>query len=119
MKLKTLLTLTVATLFNGGCATAIPTGGEGVTKNGDPLVAEAMLGHDWNNTVKIMSVDGWQCNGQWKKTNKTALRKFPLVCSDGVMGKAVMSVNNVQAKANIVFTLDNGESGSVEFGFVN
>jgi len=100
------------------CA-SIPVGGEGSTHKGDTLIAEAMLGYDGNNTVNIMSSKGWECHGSYATSHKTTTRKFPLTCSNGSSGNAIMSVNQVQSKATIAFTLNNGVTGDVAFGMVN
>jgi len=111
----------VLTLFGlavSGC-TPVPMGGEGATKSGAPLIAEAKLGFDQTNEIIISSAEGWSCSGRYTKNANTTTRKFPLTCNNGAKGNAIMSVNSVQQRATVAFQLSNGESGRVAFGVVS
>ena len=98
-----------------------PLGGEGQTNRGDTLIAEAKLGYDGNNQITISSARGWSCTGNYSRTaagNSTS-RQFPLSCTNGATGNALMSVNSVQQRSTVAFTLSNGEAGRVAFGVVS
>jgi hypothetical protein len=107
-----------ALLFLAACG-PLPMGGEGETGSGEPLIAEALLGIDGTNTVKITSARGWTCTGTYARPGNSTTRQFPLACSNGAQGQAVMSVNSVQQRATVAFTLSNGQSGRVAFGIVS
>ena len=98
----------------------VPFGGEGATSKGDTLIAEAQLGYDGNNQITITSSRGWSCTGNYSHiaSGSSTTRSFPLSCTNGAIGNAVMSVNSIQQRATIAFTLNNGESGRVAFGQV-
>lgn len=103
-----------------GCA-PVPMGGEGATNRGDTLIAEAKLGFDGNNQIIINSTRGWTCTGNYTRqaAGNSTTRNFPLSCTNGATGNAIMSVNSVQQRATVAFTLNNGESGRVAFGVVS
>jgi len=105
-------------------ACSVPMGGQGHTKSGVPLSAEATLGADKNNTVTITSLDGWSCTGSYTADSNSAVRNFPMSCSNGASGNALLSVNAPTAelslqRASLSFKLNNGESGTVEFGLLS
>jgi hypothetical protein len=99
----------------------VPMGGEGATDRGDTLIAEAKLGFDGNNQIIISSTRGWTCTGNYSKLDagNSTTRRFPLSCTNGATGNAIMSVNQVQQRATVAFTLNNGEAGRVAFGVVS
>lgn len=99
--------------------TPVPMGGEGATESGTPLIAEAKLGFDQTNEIIISSAQGWSCSGRYTKDPNSTTRKFPLACTNGAKGNAIMSVNSVQQRATVAFQLSNGESGRVAFGAVS
>ena len=101
--------------------TPIPVGGEGATNKGDTLIAEAKLGYDGNNQIIIESARGWTCTGNYSPLDarNSTTRNFPLSCTNGATGNAIMSVNSVQQRATVAFTLNNGVSGRVAFGVVS
>ena len=111
------------TVVLAGCGTPspVPQGGEGQTNRGDTLIAEAKLGFDGNNEVIISSAKGWSCKGAYSvlAAGNSTSRQFPLSCSNGATGNALMSVNSVQQRATVAFTLSNGEAGRVAFGVVS
>lgn len=105
-------------------ACSVPMGGQGVTKSGVPLSAEAIIGPDKVNDVTVTSLDGWSCTGTYTATRATAVRNFPLSCSNGASGNAILTVNAPTAdlslqRASLSFKLNNGESGTVEFGLLS
>ena len=103
-----------------GCE-PVPMGGEGATDRGEALIAEAKLGYDGTNEVIISSARGWSCSGKYSKQNSpnSTTRRFPLSCSNGASGNALMSVNSVQQRATVAFSLNNGVAGRVAFGVVS
>ena len=118
--MRTFLSLLVATSLMVACS-PVPHGGEGATQTGETLIAEAKLGFDGTNTVDIVSAAGWSCAGTYSTNDSvgSATRAFPLTCSKGASGNAIMSVNSVQQRATVAFNLDNGVSGKVAFGVVS
>lgn len=119
---KTIFALGLAAGILAGCS--VPMGGTGETSRGEALSAEAVLGAGGQNTVTISSLSGWSCSGQYTVTRKSAVRNFPLSCSNGATGNAVMTVNAPTAdlalqRASISFQLSNGERGTVTFGLLS
>lgn len=116
MKLGALI---VAILPVAACA-PVPYGGEGQTRSGEPIAAEARLGMNGWNEVILTSAAGWSCSGIYRPADSpnSTTRRFPLTCSNGARGNAVMSVNQIAGRATVVFSLTNGESGRVAFGHV-
>jgi len=110
----------ILSLGMAACA-PVPMGGEGTTNKGDTLIAEAKLGYDGNNQVIINSTRGWTCTGNYSTqgAGNSTTRNFPLSCNNGATGNAIMSVNSVQKRATVAFTLNNGEAGRVAFGIVS
>ena len=105
-------------------ACSIPMGGTGQTGGGQPVSAEATLGADRNNSVTISSLEGWTCTGNYSADRQSAVRQFPLRCSNGATGTAMLSVNAPTAdlafqRASLSFQLSNGETGTVQFGLMS
>lgn len=118
--MKKLILLSILSFGVAACE-PVPMGGEGATNRGDTLIAEAKLGFDGNNQVIINSTRGWACTGNYSRqaAGNSTTRQFPLSCTNGATGNAIMSVNQVQQRATVAFTLNNGESGRVAFGVVS
>lgn len=117
--MKRISLLIILSLGLTACVT--PMGGEGATNKGDPLIAEAKLSSDGNNQVIISSARGWSCSGNYSRQafGNSATRNFPLSCTNGAKGHAIMSVNSAQQRATVAFSLSNGEAGKVAFGVVS
>lgn len=113
--------LFTAIFFTLASCAPVPVGGEGRTESGEKIIAEAQLKYDGNNTIILRSARGWSCTGSYSKVaaGNSTTRQFPLSCSNGAVGNAVMSVNSIQQRATIAFTLSNGVAGDVAFGFVS
>jgi hypothetical protein len=118
--MKKIILFSILSLGVAACVT-VPVGGEGSTNRGDTLIAEAKLSPDGNNQIIINSARGWTCSGNYSRqaAGNSTTRKFPLSCSNGATGNAIMSVNSVQQRSTVAFTLNNGESGRVAFGIVS
>jgi hypothetical protein len=117
---KKALLFSIASISIAACE-PVPMGGEGATDRGDTLIAEARLAYDGNNQITINSTRGWTCTGNYsvQAAGNSTTRSFPLSCTNGATGNAIMSVNSVQQRATVAFTLNNGESGRVAFGIVS
>ena len=106
------------------CVTSTPMGGVGQTQSGAALSAEAQLGSDRNNTIVLTSIDGWSCTGAYVADRQSAVRQFPLSCSNGASGQATL-VNNAPTaglafqRATLTFRLNNGQQGTVQFGLLS
>lgn len=109
-------------LLAAGCS--VPMGGSGQTARGEALSAEATLNPDRNNVVTISSLTGWSCTGSYTADRTRAVRQFPLTCTNGATGLASLSVNAPTAdlalqRAFLSFRLNNGETGTVQFGLLS
>jgi len=105
-------------------ACSVPMGGTGQTADGEVVTGEAVLNASGENVVSISSLDGWSCSGTYTRSRVSAVRQFPLTCSNGVSGMASLSVNAPTAdlalqRATVAFKLDNGQSGTVQFGLLS
>lgn len=106
------------------CVTTTPMGGVGQTQSGAALSAEAQLGSDLKNTIVLSSIDGWSCSGAYVADRQSAIRQFPLSCSNGASGQATL-VNNAPTaglayqRATLTFRLNNGQQGTVQFGLLS
>lgn len=105
-----------------GCS--VPMGGTGQTAAGDPITGETMLNASGENVVTISSLGGWSCTGTYTRTRTTAVRQFPLNCDNGATGVASLAVNAPTAdlalqRATVAFRLNNGQSGTVQFGLLS
>jgi len=118
--MKKIFLFSVLSLGVAACE-PVPMGGEGSTNRGDTLIAEAKLGVDGNNQIIINSTRGWTCTGNYSRqaAGNSTTRNFPLSCTNGATGNAIMSVNSVQQRATVAVTLNNGDSGRVAFGVVS
>ena len=105
-------------------ACSIPMGGTGQSSSGDAVIGEVVLNSDQKNQVKISSLAGWNCTGQYERDTTTAVRQFPLTCSNGLSGTGILTVNAPTAyleyqRATLTYQLSNGEKGTVQFGLLS
>lgn len=97
----------------------ISTGGSGFLKDGTAIVAQAEGGGTWDYTlITLSSSDGWTCDGTYKHTASAGRSTvtLPLNCNDGKHGSGIISFNQFQQQAKIVFTIQGGRSGYATFG---
>lgn len=110
--------LILATVAISACS-PVATGGSGFLKDGTAIVAEAQGGGSWDYTlITLSSSDGWTCDGSYKHTASAGkvTVSLPLNCSDGKHGSGIISFNQFQQQAKIVFTIQGGRSGYATFG---
>ena len=122
MRRSLALALTLSLLAIPGCS--VPMGGTGTTARGEALSAEAVLAPGGQNQVTITSLAGWSCSGSYAVSRQSAVRSFPLSCTNGATGQAMMVVNAPTAdlalqRATVSFRLSNGEQGTVGFGLLS
>lgn len=103
-----------------GCSTQI--GGDGQLSTGEPLsvvMQVDMNAVDAVSTLDILSLDGWSCRAIMRdsETQKGPRKVHPLTCTNGVKGQLVTTWDQIQARQNGAFKLDNGVSGRVTFDF--
>ena len=94
-------------------------GGSGMLTSGEPVIGELFLDQGTQG-IKITSVDGWSCSGTLTsaQARDTVASVFPvpLTCSNGLTGRALVSVDRMTTNADINFRLSDGKAGSVRIG---
>jgi hypothetical protein len=109
-------------LLAAACST--PLGGSGQMTDGTPVVAQRTIHTGEIEDFRITSPDGWTCEGSINYVKQIAVANtttttFPLKCSNGVTGSAVVSYPStdrsyiMKGAINLAFTLSNGKKGAV------
>lgn len=111
-----------AALVLGGCVATTTTNiaGTGETTKGLPVSGNYIQSIDPSGIKKLdltfVSADGLRCISSTSLTAGQAPWTFPTTCSDGTTGRVSLTPDYATARDTVIYTLSNGERGSILFG---
>lgn len=114
--------LLVAAVSLAACDTR-SLGTSGQTKSGESIVGEIVVDSVRGQTkLVIQNPKGWVCESEFRPiptgSNRTKNQSVPLVCNNGATGNAISTYDELSKSIVVVFSLSNGESGSLRMGRV-
>lgn len=115
--MKKIIGAFLVTSLAWGCA--VPRGGKGQTTDGNPIIATADVTVA-DVSIELIDLEGMECSGKYSKVagsvQKSRKVKFPLRCTDGRTGNAILSGSDDALRGEGIFKLNDGTGGSFELG---
>jgi uncharacterized protein YcfL len=115
--MKQAATATLIFIVIAGCS--VPRGGKGETTDGNPIIATANVTVT-DVEIELVDLSGMDCTGKYSKIANSAQTsrkvKFPLRCTDGRTGNAIVSASDDTLRGEGIFKLSDDTEGTFELG---